>query len=204
MAPRNDIPLFLTALPFGGEKRCREKLIENLDLQKGHRAIDISCGTGTSTTLIKRKVGASGKAVGIDFAEEMIRRAKRKDRRRNTIFICGNSTHIPFQDRSFDRAHISIALHEMDRETRHKTLREIFRVLKDEGKLLIVDYNEPDGFFRRILFNILMSFETEHAMDMINEGLEKELGINGFSVAKRMPILGSLGQVVLAHKVDAP
>ncbi len=201
LAPFYDTCLYLTGLLFGGEKRFREKLIRFMDLRAGHKVIDVACGTGTSTILMQNIVGATGEVVGLDLSHEMIKRAKEKERGKRVLFILGNSENIPFPKKSFDRAHIVAALHEMKREVRHNTLGEIYRILKDDGKLLIADYNKPDGFLKKRLFKALMFFETENAVDMTEHGLEQEIKDGGFNVEKRSFPFGSIGQAILAIKL---
>ena len=55
-----------------------EKLLEVLDVQKGERALEIGCGTGTTTLKMADRLGPNGSIHALDFSQPMIGRAKER------------------------------------------------------------------------------------------------------------------------------
>lgn len=60
-----------------GPFQSTSKLVQLMDLQKGHNVLDIACGTGVVTKKINEKVGSNGNVVGIDTSTTAIKIAKK-------------------------------------------------------------------------------------------------------------------------------
>jgi ubiquinone/menaquinone biosynthesis C-methylase UbiE len=75
----------------------------------------------------------------------MIELAERNRKRRGfkATFRVASAAELPFPDGYFDCASISLALHEMERDERNKTVSEMKRVVKKEGVLVFVDFQVP-------------------------------------------------------------
>ncbi|MCL4536277.1 MAG: methyltransferase domain-containing protein [Nitrospirae bacterium] len=194
---------------FGGEKRIRRKILRLADIKVGDKVLDIGCGTGTSALIIARDVGDKGEVVGIDLSEKMLDIAKRKIDRsgfHNVTFLKANAEDITYHDSYFDKITAFAVLHEMNHEGRINTLREIYRLLKLEGKALIADYDLPEKIGGILLTGLLLRmFEGETARDMIERGIDseiKEAGVN-LRIVKKESILCGAGQVLLMEKQGA-
>jgi len=106
---------------------------------------DIGCGQGQCSEL----VDASVEYIGIDPSHEMIKRAKHLFSHKNKQFIEGNAYKIPLKDRSVDAAmSIWVWSHLDDIET---AAREMFRVLENGGRFLIITAN-PETYEERKTF----------------------------------------------------
>lgn len=196
------------ALSFGGERKIRKRVLNLLNLKAGDKVLDAACGTGTSALITAEMVGVEGEVVGIDLSPNMlavseaklIKIAKSKVKSANISFLNANSEDIPYPDNYFDKAHISLALHEMIHEGRVNTLREIHRVLKPSGIFVVADFGNPGGLFARFLFKILMLVETDTARDMIERGLLNEIKDAGFNVREVIILFGGIAQIIVAGK----
>ena len=70
-------PIYL----LGNEKRLRLETIASLHLQPGQTILDIGCGTGRNFPLILKKIGPTGKLVGVDYTSDMLARAQERVKR---------------------------------------------------------------------------------------------------------------------------
>ncbi len=142
IAPRYDLINDLQS--FGLHRRWKRRLIRLADGQPGERALDLCCGTGD----VALALGRGGLEVaGLDFSEPMLAVANRRlnaglpDAR--VRFLKGDAQRIPFPDGSFDIVTISYGLRNLaDWET---GLREMARVARPGGRLLVLDFGRPDN-----------------------------------------------------------
>ncbi len=106
-------------------------------ISNGDKVLDLGCGNGRLIDLLK---DLDIKYVGIDSSEKLISLAKQKYPKHE--FLKANALKLPFKDNSFDKI-ISIAVlhHIPSRELRLKFLKEIKRVLKPNGKLVLTIWN---------------------------------------------------------------
>lgn len=134
--------LLVWLLTFGRERRFRERLLEPVSLQAGESVLDVGCGTGTLAIAAKRHVGSTGSVCGIDASPEMIGRAIHKAKKTGTeiVFETGLAQSLPFPDGRFDVALSTVMLHHLPRQAREECVREMRRVLKPSGRLLVVDF----------------------------------------------------------------
>ena len=99
------------------------------------RTIDVCCGTGDQLRFFRQN-GIN--ALGIDHSDAMLKVAARKTPR-----ICclkQDAAAMAFRGQHFDMAVVSMGLHETGWEQAQVILREIHRILKPGGRLIVVDY----------------------------------------------------------------
>ncbi|HVA28242.1 MAG TPA: methyltransferase domain-containing protein [Candidatus Baltobacteraceae bacterium] len=141
-------------LHFGREYRFRADAIELASLVPGESVLDVGCGTGTLAIAAKRKVGKAGTVYGIDASREMLARAraKAKKQRADVAFENAAAEALPFPDARFDVVVSTIMLHHLPRKIRLEAAREIRRVLKPDGRVAIVDFQDSGkrGFFGHV------------------------------------------------------
>ena len=122
----------------------RDKTMKKMGNLSGMTVLDLCCGTGDWTFDLSKAVGKSGKVVGLDFSENMLKVAQTKlDKKDNSNieFIQGNAMAIPFEKEMFDAVTIGYGLRNTpDYLT---VLREIFRVLKPGGKVVCIETSHP-------------------------------------------------------------
>lgn len=127
------------------------------------RVLEICIGTAANSIVIAENREYS-EIVGIDLSQEMLSIAKEKIEKRNikninTIIM--DATNMSFQDSYFDVILISLVLHEVDENIRNKIMKEGKRVLKDNGKIIIVEWDKPKKLIQKLLFSIIELLEPK-------------------------------------------
>jgi demethylmenaquinone methyltransferase / 2-methoxy-6-polyprenyl-1,4-benzoquinol methylase len=108
----------------------------------GAAVLDAACGTG-DLAIADLKAGAV-KVTGLDFSEQMLVRARRKEPR--IEWVQGDMLALPFEDASFDAATVGFGVRNVaDLE---RALAELRRVLRPGGKLAILEITQPRGALR--------------------------------------------------------
>ncbi|MGH6690645.1 MAG: class I SAM-dependent methyltransferase [Gammaproteobacteria bacterium] len=139
-AARYDLLVWL--LTHGRDRAFRENLVGLARLASGESVLDVGCGTGSLAIAAKRQVGATGDVFGVDPSPEMIARAMSKAVRTGIDVRFENAVAeaLPFPDARFDAALSTLMLHHLPRKVRQACAREIHRVLRPGGRLLVVDF----------------------------------------------------------------
>jgi len=112
-------------------------------MKAGDRVLDVCCGTGAQVLEYGRRDVI---ATGIDISPGMLNIAARnmmKQKAVNVSFQLADATNLPFPDRSFDYASISLGLHDKEKLTRDRILCELKRVVKQYGALIFIDFQVP-------------------------------------------------------------
>lgn len=130
---------------MGREHVFRDKTLELARIMKGESVLDVGCGTGTLAIAAKRRVGPTGAVHGVDASPEMLARADRKARNAAAEVFFRNATAeaLPFPGAQFDVVLNTVMLHHLPQKTRTQCVSEIRRVLKPDGRVLIIDF---EGF----------------------------------------------------------
>jgi demethylmenaquinone methyltransferase/2-methoxy-6-polyprenyl-1,4-benzoquinol methylase len=193
-------------LPAGGEEKCRAELIDSIRFSPGDRILDMCCGTGGATFAIAEKVGGHAEIIGIDLSRGQIAAARKRNRFENLKFFEGDVVNTVFEEGFFDKVFITHALHEMVSQERLNTLLEARRVLKKEGRVIVLEVDNPQGFLRRIFVGMWLfywlplNFETPTRRDMFRRGLPNELKEAGFKNIMKTAKYHGVFQVVEGEK----
>jgi ubiquinone/menaquinone biosynthesis C-methylase UbiE len=123
----------------------RSKQIDLIGLKKGERVLEVGCGTAALSILAKQAVGDAGKVDGIDLAPKMVRKAREKARKLSLDirFKEASIDHLPYSDAHFDVVISSMMFHHLPVAVKEKGLKEIYRVLKKNGRLFLSDFCSP-------------------------------------------------------------
>lgn len=115
-----------------------------LDIKEKEVVLEIGCGAGT---LLSEVVKKGAIAVGLDISENQIKYAKRPVQ--DLFVVVANAEKLPFKDKVFSKClAIEVLEHVLDP---NQMIEGICRVLKDDGKLIIVVPNDRNWFIHRIL-----------------------------------------------------
>jgi ubiquinone/menaquinone biosynthesis C-methylase UbiE len=135
-----DLTVYLAL--WGRERTFREQLLELARLRSGESVLDVGCGTGSLAILAKKRVGSTASVCGVDASPEMIARARFKARRAHAEvrFEVAAAQALPYPQAQFDVALSTIMLHHLGRSGRRDLAREVRRVVKPGGRVLLVDF----------------------------------------------------------------
>ena len=108
------------------------------------RALDACTGTGDLALALADRVTPLGEVVGVDFAEEMLVRARRKAERAGApvSFVAGDALDLPFPDAHFDAATVAFGARNLDDLDRG--LRELARVVRPGGRVVVLEITVPE------------------------------------------------------------
>ncbi len=140
VASRYDL---MNDLMSGGLHRLwKAYTVQVADLQGGERVLDIAAGTGDLTKAFAKKVGPRGLVVHTDINEAMLRQGRNRllDDGVLTPSLLTDAEQLPFPDQSFDLVTIAFGLRNMTHKD--KALAEMRRVLKDGGRLLVLEFSK--------------------------------------------------------------
>lgn len=141
-----------TLLSFGQDRHWRRRTRQSLELRPEQRVLDLAAGTGVSTVELAR---SGAYAVGCDFSFGMLQAGRARPDRRDVPLVAGDGLHLPFADGAFDAATISFGLRNV--ADVGQTLREMARVVRPGGRLVVCEFSQPTFVpFRRLYLNYLM------------------------------------------------
>ena len=116
-------------------------VIEAANIQKGHRVIDVACGTGALAITVSGRIGGEGTAVGLDINEGMLEIARSKSS--SVEWLNAPAEALPFEDDNFNCAVSQFGL--MYFEDQENAIREMMRVLRPGGSLAVVVWDELEN-----------------------------------------------------------
>jgi demethylmenaquinone methyltransferase/2-methoxy-6-polyprenyl-1,4-benzoquinol methylase len=144
-------------LSVGIDMRWRRKAILQLKNDRPKQILDVATGTA-DMAIISYKLLQPGKITGIDISKQMLEIGRKKIEKEGlSSFIqlqTGDSETINFADNSFDA--VTVAFGVRNFENLEKGLKEMLRVLKPGGKLVVLEFSQPRIKIFRSLYNIYM------------------------------------------------
>jgi arsenite methyltransferase len=133
-----------------GKLALRDKLLDSLDLKGEEKILDAGCGRGLMVIGAAKRLQKTGKATGVDVWDAAVLSGNSSDAAKANAkmegvadkvrFETGDIRKLVYPEKSYDVAMSAVAIHNLgDREDRIKAVREMWRVLKPGGRLLILD-----------------------------------------------------------------
>lgn len=118
-----------------------EEILKSCGLSYGMTAVDVGCGVGYFTIPAAKIVGENGKIYAIDVQEEMINKLKQKKLPSNVFpILTENDYRFPVADKISDFTFLAFVVHE--NEDVEKFLKEIKRITKDNGRVVILEWKK--------------------------------------------------------------
>ena len=135
------------------ERTFKQALLEQANLSSEQDVLDLACGTGTLTIWASQRVPGL-RLTGLDGDADVLARARAKAQAAGLeiAFDEGLSTSLPYPDHRFDRALSSLFFHHLDRDSKQRTLAQVFRVLKPGGELHVADWGRAANPVMRAAF----------------------------------------------------
>ena len=143
IAPRYD--WFNRLASCGLDQWWRRQAVVCGGIQPGQRVLDVCTGTGDLAILCARRLHGQGEVVGIDMNRAMLALARQKQRAKGLAitWFQGDAEALPFASGSFDRVLIGFSTRNLN--DLMTGLREIVRVLRPRGELIILETGRPSN-----------------------------------------------------------
>jgi ubiquinone/menaquinone biosynthesis C-methylase UbiE len=133
-----------------GKRRLRERALAAIHWRGDERVLDVGCGRGLMVVAAARRL-TTGRAVGVDRwvrgavsgnrAEAVVQNAALEGVAERVEVVDGDARELPFADATFDVVVSNFVVHELDTQAdRERMLREVVRVLKPDGQMVLVDF----------------------------------------------------------------
>lgn len=177
--------------------RLRDKVVDFTNAPNDSRILDVATGTGRQAFAFAKN---GYYVTGIDLSEDMLKVAIKENRYENVKFEIADATNLPFEDNSFDVSCVSFALHDMILTIREKALKEMVRVTKPKGTIMIVDYALPkDKIGRFLIYHIVKLYEPYYP-EFIKSDLEALLKKSGIEIKDELPVVLGAGRILKGIK----
>lgn len=185
------------------EYAFKRLLIKLARIGKGHRVLDLGCGTATLAILIKRTY-PDAEVIGLDGDLRVLEIARAKIARAGLDFKLdhGMAFELPYPDSHFDRVLSSLVFHHLTPENKARTLREVFRALQPGGELHLADFGEPANVYARLVSLMLRRFEQ--ASDLIEGKLRQMIRDAGFEQVEEYAHFTTLYGTISLYKARKP
>ena len=191
-------PVYDPILRWGmREETFKRDFIQGSRIQPGMHVLDLGCGTGTLTIMLKQAPPEAA-VTGLDGDLKVLEIARTKATRAGVELKLdqGTAFQLPYQDGSFDRVLTCLVMHHLTGEDKQRAFGEIYRVLRTRGELHILDFGKQRGIYGR-LASIFIK-RMEQAGDNINGLIPIMMRRAGFVQVEVLgcyqTILGSLSQ----------
>lgn len=148
IAPRYDLINDLQSL--GLHRHWKRRLVRLAGARPGLRTLDLCCGTGDVALALARQ---GGQVIGLDFCPAMLQVALRRAAAGGAVrpdFLCADVLQMPFPDGTFDAVTISYGLRNL--ASFESGLREMRRVTRPGGRVLVLDFGKPRNAVWRALY----------------------------------------------------
>ncbi len=156
IAPRYDV--LNRILSAGIDRGWRKKAVDWLGEDRPKRILDIA--TGTADLALESARLQPERIVGVDIAEEMLKLGREKIAQRQLSDLVtlqrGDAERLPFSDSQFDGALVAFGVRNF--ESLDKGLKDIFRVLKNDGSLVILEFSQPGYFPVKQAYGLYMKY----------------------------------------------
>ena len=140
VAPKYDLMNDLMSVGLHRAWKAYTVLVANV--KPGHKVLDIAGGTGDLAAAFAPKVGADGEVFHTDINEAMLKEGRNRllDAGVSLPTLVCDAEHLPFPDAHFDVVTVAFGLRNMTHK--EDALREMNRVLKPGGKLLVLEFSK--------------------------------------------------------------
>lgn len=179
-------PLYDPLLRWGmREMAFRRHLVGQMALRPSMRVLDLGCGTGTLTIMIKT-AQPDVEIIGLDGDPQVLALAHTKAVSAGVAIhlALGLADALPYPTGLFDRVVSSLVLHHLTVPDKQRALTEARRVLRPGGELHILDFGRPHNLYTRMMASIMRHFEETAAQ--LDGRLPAMLAQGGFTLVEEV------------------
>ncbi|HFS67530.1 MAG TPA: bifunctional demethylmenaquinone methyltransferase/2-methoxy-6-polyprenyl-1,4-benzoquinol methylase UbiE [Flavobacteriia bacterium] len=208
-------------LTFGLDINWRKKVVNIIAKNNPKKILDIATGTGDLAINLSKIKDA--KITGLDISSGMLSIAKEKVKKKKLDqaikLVLGDSEKLPFNNNHFDAVTVSYGVRNF--ENLDKGLQEIYRVLKPNGILVVLETSQPTRFPMKQLFQFYSKYviptvggffsKDKKAYNYLPESaasfpfgkaFNNILLKNGFNSAQDTPVAFGISTIYVAKKDD--
>ncbi len=151
-----------SVLSLGIHHIWRKKTVQVSGARTGMSVLDCATGTGDLALEFKKTVGLAGHVIGTDFCPEMMETAPSKSeaKKLHVQFEVADAMNLPYPNHTFDISSISFGIRNVDDPS--IALKEMARVVKPGGKVMILEFGQPKGFM-----GIIYDWYSRHIIPFI-------------------------------------
>ena len=135
------------------ETTFKQALVFQARVKKGQRVLDLGCGTGTLTLMIKQAY-PDAEVTGLDGDPKALEIARKKIAKSGPPIRLdeGMAFSLPYPDNWFDHVFSGLLFHHLVRQDKVRTLKEVVRVLVPGGELHVADWGKASNALMRLVF----------------------------------------------------
>ena len=153
---------------FGFSELWRRQCVKELDLKSGSVVVDLMTGMGECWQPILKKANKNSKLIGLDFSTQMINFAKKRKQKyphANIELLKENVFDNSISSESVDYIISGFGMKTFNEQQLHLLAREIFRILKPEGRFSLIDVSVPKN---KVLQSLYM-FYLKNVIPMLGK-----------------------------------
>jgi ubiquinone/menaquinone biosynthesis C-methylase UbiE len=183
---------------WGNYGRLRDAALAKLGDTLPGSTLQVACAYGDlSTHLLRNVASGSGSLDIVDVLPIQLQNLRAKLPAATSVrLLAMNSAQLQLPDGSYDRALLFFLLHEQPPNVRRQTLREVFRVVKPGGKVVIVDYARPRWWQPlRYAWRPLLATLEPFALDLWHHDIRKWIPAGWASQIDSRSFFGGLYQM---------
>lgn len=186
------------------ERSALNAALDMAEIGPDDRLLDLGCGTGGLLRELARRATAPREAIGVDISSKMLARVPELPP--GWRLARADATQLPLPDRSFDVLTATYLLHLLSPPEREAVLREAARVMRSEGRLVVVTVAPPrSGALARVLDR---AFRPAWSRSGVVAGLRPldprpDLEDGGFVVRKAQRTSRGYPSLVVAARLSA-
>lgn len=136
--------------------------------------LDLCTGTGSCAL---RLAESGARLIGVDFSAGMLRQARRKAAGHPRIhWVQADARALPFPAGTVDRVTCAYAMYELAAEARRRLLAEVARVLRPDGRFVMMEHLPPRGRLLRLLYRLRVRLLASEGVGAFVGAEEAELG----------------------------
>ena len=216
IAPKYDFLNHFMSLSV--DRKWRDKALANLKGLKPQRLLDLCAGT-LDLSLGLRELFPDAEIHAVDFALPMLEQGHRKLPGKHRIHLtCADGHHLPFPEKKFDGVVCAFGIRNL--EEREQAAKEIRRVLKPGGSLIVLEFFRPEKFLPKLFYQTYGNFiiprvggwisKNRKAYEYLQNSIQSFLSIgeyerllkkSGFKEIKSRPLSGGIAHEVTAKKM---
>lgn len=140
------------------EETFKRKLVQQANIQPRMKVLDLGCGTGTLTLMLKLAY-PTAEVTGVDGDPQVLEIAREKSLGTSIQWDEGLASSLPYPDSVFDRVVTSLVIHHLVTDDKRRAFKEIYRVLKPHGELHVLDFGTPHSSLTRFMITYMRRLE---------------------------------------------